>query len=485
MFKKSSAILLIAAFLETLPLIANGLYTRNSPVLQVDEINYNNLIAKSNHASIVEFYAPWCGHCKNLKPAYEKVAKSLEGLVKVAAVNCDDDSNKQFCRQMGVKGFPTLKVITPSKHPGKPRVDDYQGPRTAKAIVDYVVEMIPNHIKRLQDENIDGWLQEANDTAKLILFTEKGSTSALLRSLAIDYLGSISIAQIRNKETSAVETFGVNKFPTLVLLPGGTKEPITYDGEMKKQPISEFLSRVAKPNPDPAPTKSKKSKSDSGDDDDATTTSKTTESSEPSSTDSASTQPKTPPIPTISTDSKLREACLAPKTGTCVLALVAMPEKISADTVPAPGTVQALNSLAEIAHKHSLRKSHLFPFYTLPDAVKDVGFLRSKLELKHDVAIDIIALNVKRGWWRHYDAGADGDWSVTKLEAWIDAIRMGEGAKTKLPEGIVPDEEEQKEKKEPRKEATDKQPEKETEKELEQGEKNEFEKEEPTGHSEL
>ncbi|OJD24113.1 protein disulfide-isomerase domain [Blastomyces percursus] len=481
MFKKSSAILLIAAFLEALPVNADGLYTKNSPVLRVDGSNYNNLIAKSNYASIVEFYAPWCGHCQNLKPAYEKAAKSLEGLAKVAAVNCDDDSNKQFCGQMGVKGFPTLKVITPSKQPGKPRVEDYKGARTAKAIVDYVVEKIPNHIKRLQDKDLDGWLKEANDTAKAILFTEKGSTSALLRSLAIDYLGSISIAQIRSKETSSVETFGINKFPTLVLLPGGTKEAITYDEEMKKQPMSEFLSQVAKPNPDPAPTKSKKSKkskSDS-DDEDATTTSKTTESSEPGATDSASAQPKTPPIPTIFTDSKLREACLAPKTGTCVLALVAMPKKISADTVPEVGTVQALNSLAEIAHKHSLRKSHLFPFYTVTDAVKDVGMLRNKLELKRDVEIDIIALNVKRGWWRHYDAGAEGDWSITKLEAWIDAIRMGEGAKAKLPEGIVLDKEKKKEKK-PEKEA-DKQPEKETEKEPE----NESEKEEPTGHSEL
>ncbi|PGH06868.1 protein disulfide-isomerase domain [Blastomyces parvus] len=476
MFKKSSAILLIAAFLEALPVNADGLYAKNSAVLQVDASNYNNLIARSNYASIVEFYAPWCGHCQNLKPAYEKAAKSLEGLAKVAAVNCDDDSNKQFCGQMGVKGFPTLKVITPSKQPGKPRVEDYEGARTAKAIVDYVVEKIPNHIKRLQDKDLDGWLKENNDSAKAILFTEKGSTSALLRSLAIDYLGSISIAQIRNKETSAVETFGINKFPTLVLLPGGTKEAVVYNGEMKKQPMSKFLSQVAEPNPDPAPTKSKKSKKPTSDsDDDATTTSKTAEPSEPSSTDSSSAQPKTPPIPTIVTNSKLREACLAPKTGTCVLALVSMPEKISDGTVPEKGTLQALASLAEIAHKHTLRKSHLFPFYTVPDVVTDVGMLRSKLGLKRDVQIDIIALNVKRGWWRHYDAGADGDWSVAKVEAWIDAIRMGEGAKTKLPEGIVPDEE-KKEKKNP---------EKEPEKEPEQDENEDSAKEEPTGHSEL
>lgn len=52
MFKKSSAILLIAAFLEALPVNADGLYTKSSPVLQVDGSNYDRLIARSNYASV-------------------------------------------------------------------------------------------------------------------------------------------------------------------------------------------------------------------------------------------------------------------------------------------------------------------------------------------------------------------------------------------------------------------------------------------------
>jgi len=37
----------------------------------------------------VEFYAPWCGHCQQLTPKWKKVAASLKGVVKVAAINCD------------------------------------------------------------------------------------------------------------------------------------------------------------------------------------------------------------------------------------------------------------------------------------------------------------------------------------------------------------------------------------------------------------
>ncbi|KAK2746753.1 hypothetical protein FQN55_005480 [Onygenales sp. PD_40] len=446
MFGKSSAILLIAAFLEALPVNADGIYTKNSPVLQVDGSSYDRLIARSNHASIVEFYAPWCGHCQNLKPAFEKAAKNLDGLAKVAAVNCDEDSNKQFCGQMGVQGFPTLKIVVPSKKPGKPRVEDYQGARTAKAIVDAVVDKIPNHVKRVTDKDLNSWLEEEKETAKAILFTEKGTTSALLRALAIDYLGSINFAQIRNKEASTVEKFGVDKFPTLVLLPGGDNEAITYDGEMKKQSMSKFLSQAAEPNPDPASkqskssSKSKKSSKPSAStvsDDEATAASKATESSEPSThTPSANEPPKPPPLQILINNEDLGNACLSSKTGTCVLVLVSVPEP--SDSKPPPAAIQSFSSLAEISHKHSQRGGHLFPFYVVPDnAVEDVSMLRNKLELSQDGAVEIIAVNAKRGWWRRYDAGENSDFSVASLESWIDAIRLGEGAKKKLPEGVV------------------------------------------------
>ena len=164
---------------------------------------------------IVEFYAPWCGHCKNLQPAYEKAAKNLAGLAKVAAVDCDDDSNKAFCGGFGVQGFPTLKIIKPGATPGKPIVEDYQGPRTAKGIVDAVIDKMPNHVKRVDDKTLESWLAEANDTAKAILFTDKGKTSALLKSVAIEYKGSIRVAQIRNtdKEKASLELFGSRNSP--------------------------------------------------------------------------------------------------------------------------------------------------------------------------------------------------------------------------------------------------------------------------------
>ena len=404
-----------------------------------------------------------CGHCQNLKPAYEKAAKSLAGLAKVAAVNCDEESNKPFCGGMGVQGFPTLKIVKPGKKPGKPIVEDYQGGRTAKAIADAVVDKIPNHVKRLNDDDYQDWLEDG-DGPKAILFSDKGTISALLKAIAIDFLGTINIAQVRAKEKEAVEVFNVEKFPILVLLPGGGKTPMTYDGAMKKDAMIKFLSQAAEPNPDPAPKKAKSSSSSKTDKSKASKASSSfskasaSQASSEAKTDKASqtmetmdeaSQPTESPDPNVVTDDTevpiklpevappiaslsdavaLQQKCLNTKAGTCILALI--PEESEAS----PNTLQAVSSLSEIHHKHESAKRNLFPFFQLPPTHTHAAELRNKLELGSDV--ELIALNGKRAWYRHYSKSS---FSIAEVEDWIDSIRMGEGSKQKVPEGLILD----------------------------------------------
>ena len=126
---------------------------------------------------------------------------------------------------------------------GKPIISDYNGGRSSGDIVDAVKNLLPNHVTRLQDKEWDSWLQKKNDTAKAILFSDKGSTSALIKSLANEFLDSIQIAQVRDKEAKINAVFGITKYPTLVILPGGEKEAITYEGDLKRPGMLAFLSQ--------------------------------------------------------------------------------------------------------------------------------------------------------------------------------------------------------------------------------------------------
>ncbi|CAB3373415.1 Hypothetical predicted protein [Cloeon dipterum] len=109
---------------------SNALYPSSSEVVELTPSNFDKLVVQSDDVWIVEFFAPWCGHCQSLVPEYSKAAKALKGVVKVGAV--DADAHKSLGSRFGVSGFPTLKVFGSNKN--KP--EDYRGARTAQGLVD-------------------------------------------------------------------------------------------------------------------------------------------------------------------------------------------------------------------------------------------------------------------------------------------------------------------------------------------------------------
>lgn len=60
----------------------------------------------SDSSWFVNFYSPMCSHCHYLAPTWKEIAKLLDGIVKIAAVNCEYD--RQLCHQVGIRAYPTL-----------------------------------------------------------------------------------------------------------------------------------------------------------------------------------------------------------------------------------------------------------------------------------------------------------------------------------------------------------------------------------------
>lgn len=113
---------------------AYALYPSSSDVVSLTASNFDRLVEQSDAVWVVEFFAPWCGHCQALVPEYTKAATALKGVVKVGAVNCDDE--KSLPGRFGVRGFPTIKIFGADKK--KPL--DYNGARTAQGIVDSALD---------------------------------------------------------------------------------------------------------------------------------------------------------------------------------------------------------------------------------------------------------------------------------------------------------------------------------------------------------
>merc|ERR1719369_333334 len=107
-----------------------ALYSAGDSVIDLTPANFDKLVLKGDEVWIIEFYAPWCGHCQSLVPEYKKAAKALKGVVKVGAVNADE--HRSLGGQYGVQGFPTIKVFGRDKK--KP--EDFRGNRNAQGIID-------------------------------------------------------------------------------------------------------------------------------------------------------------------------------------------------------------------------------------------------------------------------------------------------------------------------------------------------------------
>ncbi|KAA8538447.1 hypothetical protein F0562_028007 [Nyssa sinensis] len=105
-------------------------------VLTLDHSNFHETIGKYNFV-VVEFYAPWCGHCKKLAPEYEKAASILSSEdppVILAKVDASDEQNRVLATEFEISGFPTIKIF---RNGGK-NVQEYKGPREADGIVAFL-----------------------------------------------------------------------------------------------------------------------------------------------------------------------------------------------------------------------------------------------------------------------------------------------------------------------------------------------------------
>lgn len=119
----------------------HSLYSPSDDVIQLTAADFSSKIIPSSDLWLVEFYAPWCGHCKNLAPEWAKAAKALKGIVKVAAI--DMDKEQSIGSTYGIRGFPTIKIFGANKN----SPIDYNGGRTAQAIVDEAISQLRNMAK--------------------------------------------------------------------------------------------------------------------------------------------------------------------------------------------------------------------------------------------------------------------------------------------------------------------------------------------------
>ncbi|KAG2077373.1 protein disulfide isomerase [Suillus decipiens] len=178
----------------------------SSDVLVLTKDNFTSAV-NAEPLILLEFYAPWCGHCKALAPHYEEAATTLKDKgIKLAKVDCVEEAD--LCQSHGVQGYPTLKVFRNGEH------TEYSGPRKADGIISY---MLKQNLPAVSDVTASN-LIEFQNSDKLVVIAYVSSTtnspapefSATAEKLRDEYLFGIT------SDAAAIAAAGVTP-PAIVV----------------------------------------------------------------------------------------------------------------------------------------------------------------------------------------------------------------------------------------------------------------------------
>lgn len=118
-------------------------YVKSEPVPTSDDGPVKVVVAKtfdevvmSGRDVMIEFYAPWCGHCQRLAPTYEELAQWAHASTNVLVAKMDATANDVVNPKFDVKGFPTIYFVQGESG----RVLPYEGERTLEALKDFILD---------------------------------------------------------------------------------------------------------------------------------------------------------------------------------------------------------------------------------------------------------------------------------------------------------------------------------------------------------
>jgi len=126
---------MVSASALALLLVGAAFMAVSADVVVLTDATYADKVKEQDTLWFIKFYAPWCGHCKNLAPTWEQLGKALEGEAGVEVGTVDCTTSKATCTKADIRSYPSLKVFYNGEE-----VKKYQGARDLESLKTFVLQ---------------------------------------------------------------------------------------------------------------------------------------------------------------------------------------------------------------------------------------------------------------------------------------------------------------------------------------------------------
>ncbi|KAJ2539678.1 protein disulfide-isomerase precursor [Coemansia sp. RSA 1933] len=207
-----------------------------SDVVVLNTENFKEWVSAQNLA-LVEFYAPWCAHCKSLAPVYEKVASTLkEEGISLAKVDCTEEQS--LCEEMEIPGFPTLKVFKDGDHSA------YNGSRQEEGIISYMRKQLLPPLSQLTEDNFAKFTK--SDRVVVVGFIDDSESADYtnLEALANELRDDYSFGVVTDKALAKEQGIDV---PGIVVYKEFDDGKDVFDGKITADEVRSFVKSSSVP----------------------------------------------------------------------------------------------------------------------------------------------------------------------------------------------------------------------------------------------
>ncbi|CAL8240951.1 unnamed protein product [Merluccius merluccius] len=197
-----------------------GIYDDDLEIITLDRGDFEAAV-NSGEIWFVNFYFPRCSHCHQLAPTWREVAKEMDGVIRIGAVNCGD--NGHLCRSKGINSYPSLYIYRAGQKPEK-----YFGDRSKESLLHFSMQFITTTVTELWQGNVFTEIEKAFSSGIGWLITFCSETGDCLESKTRQKLAGMLDGLVRvgwmdcSSKTQLCESFQVTSGATAFFPPGSS-----------------------------------------------------------------------------------------------------------------------------------------------------------------------------------------------------------------------------------------------------------------------